>query len=133
MNTVAFREVLTDECYMTTRQLQYFRDKLLRWRSELCRQKPCLDADRDDPGLQPDWIDSASLSTSWHLMQARRDRTVDTLRQIDAALARIAAGTYGFCEESGEEIGLERLLAMPTARLSVEAQSDLERRRRIGR
>jgi DnaK suppressor protein len=80
VNAVAFREAQTDERYMTPRQLQYFREKLLRWRSELCRQRPGFAADHDDPGLQPDWVDSASFKSDWNLSQARQERTVDTLR-----------------------------------------------------
>jgi DnaK suppressor protein len=78
----------------------------------------------------PDWIDSASLSTQVALTWADRERSLDLIRQIDAALERIASGTYGYCRESGEEIGIERLMALPTAQYCVETQRDLERRKR---
>lgn len=117
------------ETYLGTEQLRYFKDKLLLWRSELCaRLKGCC-AEAMNEGL-PDWIDSASLRTQMELSLGDRERSLQSILQVDEALERIAAGSYGYCAISGEEIGIERLTAMPTARYCIETQNDIERRSR---
>lgn len=121
-----------DSTYLDQGLLHYFRGRLLRWRDELCTR---MQGRPDDGALHglPDWLDSASLSTQVELSWADRERSLQIIRQIDAALERIESGTYGYCAESGEEIGVRRLMAMPIAQYSVETQSDIERRRQTGR
>jgi DnaK suppressor protein len=114
---------------MGPERLAYFRDKLLRWRDELCQNLPGHPESISAQSL-PDWVDSASCTTQLELSWADRERTVVLIRQIDAALFRIAAGTYGYCTESGEEIGIERLMALPTAQYCLEIQSDIEWRQK---
>ncbi len=115
--------------YLSDAQLRFFRDRLLRWRQEQCQRLTGRSLAVPSESL-PDWIDSASLSTQVALTWADRERSMDLIRHIDAALERIASGTYGYCRESGEEIGIERLMALPTAQYCVETQRDLERRKR---
>ena len=115
--------------YLSDAQLRFFRDRLLRWRQEQCQRLTGRSLAVPSESL-PDWIDSASLSTQVALTWADRERSLDLISQIDAALERIASGTYGYCRESGEEIGIERLMALPTAQYCVETQRDLERRKR---
>ena len=115
--------------YLSAAQLRFFRDRLRRWRQEQCQRLTGRSLAVPSESL-PDWIDSASLSTQVALTWADRERSLDLISQIDAALERIASGTYGYCRESGEEIGIERLMALPTAQYCVETQRDLERRKR---
>ena len=115
--------------YLSYAQLRFFRDRLLRWRQEQCQRLTGRSLAVPSESL-PDWIESASLSTQVALTWADRERSLDLISQIDAALERIASGTYGYCRESGEEIGIERLMALPTAQYCVETQRDLERRKR---
>lgn len=131
-NSLALSLSTIDEAYMPVGRLHYFQAKLLRWRGELSLR---LQGSLEEGAAEslPDWVDSAALTTQAELSWADRDRAVQTLRQIDAALARIDAGTYGYCAETGEEIGLERLMAMPIALFSVETQRERERRRQMRR
>jgi DnaK suppressor protein len=120
---------VSDKTYLTEAQLNEFKDYLLAWRSELCQALP----GRQDDALAerlPDWVDSAALSTQIELSMVDRARAMELIRQIDAALGRIAAGTYGYCAISGEEIGIDRLRALPTAVYCVETQNEIERRKR---
>jgi RNA polymerase-binding transcription factor len=120
------------EPYMSSGQLDYFQGRLLRWREVLLDQErgmqaalgqaPDRPADPVDQGVQ----EAARLQTLEKRLRTRR-----LLREIDAALARIEDGSYGYCLESGEEIGLRRLDAVPTATLSVEMQEQVERRQRF--
>ena len=119
--------------YMSQEQLDFFEARLLHWRRDLCR---LLDRNAKPAQLEtrlPDWIDAAALNSQLELSFANRERAWHFIREIDAALARIKDGSYGFCCESGEEIGLKRLAVMPTARFSVTAQQELELRGRLYR
>ncbi|WP_462322112.1 RNA polymerase-binding protein DksA [Halochromatium sp.] len=122
----------TDEDYMSPRQRDYFRHKLLKWREALLDEaQETLEQLRDhshrDVG---DEIDRASREASQTLELRTRDRYRKLVIKIDEALARIDAGDYGYCEETGEPIGLARLEARPIATLSVEAQERRELRER---
>jgi DnaK suppressor protein len=117
-----------DEEFMNPLQVEYFRRKLLRWRSELLKEADETLASLQNGGLQePDLTDRASAETDRALELRTRDRARKLIAKIDAALERIENGTYGYCEETGEPISLRRLEARPIATLSIEAQERHER------
>ncbi len=117
-----------DEEYMNPVMLEYFRQKLLNWKKSLINQsKDTLD-DLKQGGLnQPDQIDRASLETDKALELRTRDRARKLISKIDEAIKRIEDGVYGYCEETGDPIGVERLEVRPVATLSIEAQERHER------
>ena len=117
-----------DEEYMNEMQQEYFRQKLLSWKKSLIGQsKDTLD-DLKQGGLnQPDQIDRASLESDKALELRTRDRARKLISKIDEALKRIEDGTYGYCEETGDPIGIDRLEARPVTTLSIEAQERHER------
>jgi DnaK suppressor protein len=109
-------------------QLEYFRQKLENWKKSIVSQSVDTLEDLRQGGLsQPDEIDRASLETDKALDLRTKDRIRKLITKIDEALDRIEDGTYGYCEETGEPIGLERLEARPVATLSIEAQERHER------
>ena len=123
-----------DEPFMGPRQRAYFRAKLQTWREEIVRQtRETLDGLHADSTQHADLADRATSETDRALELRARDRQRKLVSKIDAALARIEDGSYGYCEETGEPIGLRRLDARPIATLSVEAQERHERRERIYR
>lgn len=116
------------EDYMNEFQLEYFRQKLLNWKKSLIDQSMDTLDDLKQGGLnQPDEIDRASLETDKALELRTRDRIRKLISKIDDALRRIEDGSYGYCEETGEPIGIERLEARPVTTLSIEAQERHER------
>ncbi len=123
-----------DEEFMDARQSEYFRQKLLRWRNDLLREADGTLASLSEGGIhEADITDRASVETDRALELRTRDRARKLISKIDQALARIEGGTYGFCEETGEPIGLRRLEARPIATLSIEAQERHERMERVHR
>ena len=123
-----------DEEFMNPMQLEYFRQKLLRWRAELLAESTeTLQHLKDESLLKPDLTDRASLETDRAIELRTRDRERKLISKIDAALQRIEDGSYGFCEETDEPIGLRRLEARPIATLSLEAQERHERMERTHR
>ena len=122
------------EEFMNPLQLEYFRQKLWRWRSELLREADETLHSLGEGGIaEADLTDRASVETDRALELRTRDRARKLISKIDQALERIENGTYGYCEESGEPIGLRRLEARPIATLSIEAQERHERMERIHR
>ncbi len=120
-----------NEKYMSDAQLQHFRTILENWKKELMEEVDrTIHHLRDEAGNLPDSNDRASLETEFGLELKTRDRERKLLRKIDAALERINQGTYGYCEKTGEEIGLGRLEARPIATMSVEAQERYEQTER---
>ncbi len=118
----------TDEEYMSPMQLEYFRRKLLDWRSELLQESDnTISHLKEENWQEPDINDRATLETDAALELRTRDRYRKLVNKIDAALARIADGSYGYCEDTGEEIGISRLEARPIATLTIEAQEKHER------
>ena len=116
------------EEYMNEMQLEYFRQKLLSWKKSLIGQYMDTLDDLKQGGLnQPDQIDRASLESDKALELRTRDRARKLISKIDEALKRIEDGSYGYCEETGDPIGLERLEVRPVATLSIEAQERHER------
>ncbi len=117
-----------DEEYMNEMQIEYFRQKLLEWKKSLLAQSQDTLEDLRQGGLnQPDELDRASLETDKALDLRTKDRARKLISKINDALKRIEDGTYGYCEETGEPIGIERLEARPVATLSIEAQERHER------
>ena len=123
-----------DEEFMNPVQLEYFRQKLLKWRAELLAESSETLAQLKQGGLsEPDINDRASLETDHFTELRTRDRERKLIAKIDAALQRIENGTYGYCEETDEPIGVRRLEARPIATLSLEAQERHERMERTHR
>lgn len=117
-----------DEEYMNELQIEYFRRKLVEWKKSLLNQSQDMLEDLRQGGLnQPDDIDRASMETDKALDLRTKDRARKLISKINEALKRIEDGTYGYCEETGEPIGLDRLEARPVATLSIEAQERHER------
>ena len=123
-----------DEPFMNERQLEYFKQKLLAWKEEILRESretvTHLQAETEN---HADLADRASSETDRALELRTRDRQRKLISKIDQALRRVEDGSYGYCEETGEPIGLARLDARPTATLSLEAQERHERRERVHR
>ena len=120
-----------DEEYMNQQQLEYFRKLLLEWKkSILSAAENTLQSLQDGPIREPDLNDRASSETDWSIELRTRDRQRKLIAKIDSALRRIDEGEYGWCEVTGEPIGLKRLIARPVATMTVEAQEAHERRER---
>ncbi|MCW5724103.1 MAG: RNA polymerase-binding protein DksA [Maricaulaceae bacterium] len=123
-----------DEPFMNERQKEYFRRKLLAWKEEIIRESRSTIANlQEEQGVLADLADRASTETDRSLELRARDRQRKLIAKIDAALRRIDEGTYGYCEETGEPIGVARLDARPVATLSLEAQERHERNERVHR
>src|SRR5436190_10347107 len=122
------------EDYMSVKQLNYFRILLLEWKkSILSAAEGTLQLLQDGPIREPDLNDRASSETDWGIELRTRDRQRKLIAKIDSALRRIDEGEYGWCEVSGEPIGLGRLIARPVATMTVEAQQAHERREKVSR
>lgn len=122
------------EPFMNERQREYFRRKLLAWRDELLQEsKTTIENLQQDTAPLPDLADRATSETDRSIELRTRDRQRKLISKIDSALRRLEDGTYGYCEESGEPIGVSRLEARPIATLSLEAQERHERRERVHR
>jgi DnaK suppressor protein len=123
-----------DEEFMNPLQVEYFRQKLLSWRAELLAEgSDVLQHLREESLLKPDLTDRATLETERAIELRTRARERRLISKIDAALNRIDEGTYGYCEETDEPIGIRRLEARPIATLSLEAQERHERMERTHR
>ena len=119
---------LASEPYMNAQQQEYFRQKLLAWRKSLMdKSRETLDHLHEENWHQADIADRASLETEAGVELRTRNRYLKLISKIDAAIGRIEDGEYGYCEESGEPIGLKRLEARPVATLSIEAQERHEK------
>jgi DnaK suppressor protein len=122
------------EPFMSDRQRAYFRRKLLAWRGEILRStKETLQHLHDESEQHADIADRATSETERALELRARDRQRKLIAKIDAAIVRLDDGSYGYCEETGDPIGLKRLDARPIATLSVEAQERHEQRERVYR
>jgi len=122
------------EAFMNNKQRDYFRDRLNDWKNDILREsKETLLNLAEDTSKMPDPADRASSETERSLELRTRDRQRKLISKIDDALSRIDEGTYGYCEESGSPIGIERLKARPIATLSIEAQEAHERREKVYR
>ncbi|WP_442896978.1 RNA polymerase-binding protein DksA [Enterovirga sp.] len=123
-----------DEPFMSERQREYFKRKLAAWKSDILREaQGTLNALANENPNHPDLADRASSESDRAIELRARDRQRKLIAKIDAAIARIEEGTYGYCEETGEPISLKRLEARPIATLSLEAQERHERKERVHR
>ncbi len=116
------------EEYMNSKQLEYFRQKLLAWRKELLEEsRETIDHLKEENWHEPDIADRASLETEAGVELRTRNRYLKLISKIDAALKRVEDGTYGYCEETGDKIGIKRLEARPVATMTIEAQERHEK------
>lgn len=123
-----------DEPFMNDKQKAYFQKKLETWKSDILREsKSTIAVLQDESDKMPDAADRASSETDRAIELRARDRQRKLVKKINSALKRIEEGTYGYCEETGEPIGLKRLDARPIATLSIEAQERHERREKVYR
>lgn len=123
-----------DERYMNARQRDYFRALLLEWKKSIqSAANATLQSLQDSPIREADANDRASSETEWSIELRTRDRQRKLTAKIDSALRRIDEGEYGYCQITGEPIGLKRLIARPVATMTVEAQEAHERREKVSR
>ncbi len=121
-----------DEPFMNDKQKAYYKRKLEDWKADILREsKSTIAALQDESDKLPDAADRASSETDRSIELRARDRQRKLINKIDLALKRIEDGSYGYCEDTGEPIGLKRLEARPIATLSIEAQERHERREKI--
>ena len=121
------------EKYMCEKHKAYFRQKLTEWKNEIIKSnsQALYSSNLVDNVSSPDIVDQASSYTEKNVEMRTVNRQIKLISKIDAALKRIKDGTYGFCEETGEPIGLKRLIARPVATLSIAAQEKHERKEKI--
>src|ERR1700754_3796661 len=123
-----------DEEFMNERQREYFRKKLLGWKDDILKEsRETVSHLQTETENHPDIADRASSETDRALELRTRDRQRKLISKIEEALRRIEDGSYGYCEETGEPIGVARLDARPIATMSLEAQERHERRERVHR
>ncbi len=123
-----------DEPFMCERQQAYFRAKLLNWKEAILRESQgTLSQLQVDSLREADLNDRASSETDWSIELRTRDRQRKLIAKIEAALRRLDEGEYGYCEVTGEPIGLGRLEARPIATMTVEAQERHERQEKVSR
>ena len=118
----------SDNDYMTAAHLELFKNRLITWRDELIGASNSIMNNLKEVDLRkPDPVDCSSLHAEKELNLLTRSRNVRLILQIEHALRRIDLGDYGYCEVTGEKIGLKRLEIMPLTTLSIEAQEKMER------
>jgi DnaK suppressor protein len=117
--------------YMNTEQMAFFRDQLRKMQREILDNASNTSAHLREHHAEPDVADQASIEEENALELRTRDRERKLLRKVEEAIARIDDGSYGYCEETGEAIGIPRLLARPTATLTIEAQSRREQKQKL--
>ena len=123
-----------DDEFMNSKQKAYFRAKLVAWKNDILREaRETLGHLAEESANHPDLADRASSETDRAIELRARDRQRKLISKIDEALRRIEDGSYGYCEDTGEPIGVARLEARPIATLSLEAQERHERRERVHR
>ena len=121
------------ERYMCAKHLEYFKQKLTEWKNELKRSsnEAIFNASMDDNSSSADIVDQASSYTEKNVEMRAINRQIKLISKIDGALKKIQNGTYGFCEETGEPIGLKRLMARPVATLCIAAQEKHEKNEKV--
>ncbi len=117
--------------YMSAEQLAFFRERLLETQKELLEKADLTSEHLREHEIEADPTDQATIEEEYALELRARDRERKLLKKIDEALRRIEDGSYGYCEETGEPIGIPRLIARPTATLSIEAQSRREQKQKL--
>ena len=117
-----------NEEYMNPQQLAYFRQKLTEWRSDLLKEsRETMEHLKEENWHEADIADRASLETEAGVELRTRNRYLKLIAKIDQALRRIEKGEYGYCEETGDAIGIRRLQARPVATMTIEAQERHEK------
>ena len=121
------------EKYMCAKHLAYFKQKLIEWKSDLVKanNQALYNSSLDDNSTSADIVDQASSYTEKNVEMRAINRQIKLISKIDSALKRIKEGTYGFCEDTGEPIGLKRLMARPVATLSIAAQEKHEKEEKV--
>ena len=121
------------EKYMCAKHLAFFKKKLLDWKNDLKRSSndALFNSSLDDNSTSADIVDQASSYTEKNVELRAINRQIKLISKIDSALKKINDGTYGFCEETGEPIGLKRLMARPVATLSIAAQEKHEKEEKV--
>ena len=121
------------EKYMCEKHRVFFRMKLQEWRKELVKanNEALYNGSMDDNSISADIVDQASSYTDKNVEMRAINRQIKLISKIDAALVRIKDGTYGFCEDTGEPIGIKRLIARPVATLSISAQEKHEKEEKV--
>ena len=121
------------EKYMCAKHLAYFKRKLLDWKTELVKtnNEALYNSSLDDNSASADIVDQASSYTEKNVEMRAINRQIKLISKIDAALKRIEDGTYGYCKETEEPIGLKRLMARPVATLSIAAQEKHEKEEKV--
>jgi DnaK suppressor protein len=122
---------MSEKDYMNAGQLDFFRQKLLTLKDDILKNASETTEHLRENILVPDPADRATIEEEHALELRTRDRERKLLKKVEQALARIESGDYGWCEETGEPIGLNRLIARPTANLSLEAQERRELRQKL--
>tara|TARA_B100001540_G_C15658219_1_gene574316 strand:- start:241 stop:648 length:408 start_codon:yes stop_codon:yes gene_type:complete len=121
------------EKYMCQKQKTYFKKRLIEWKNEILQAntKNMYMNDVDHEISSPDIIDQATSQTEKNVEMRTLNRKRKLLNKIESAIKRIQDNTYGYCEETGEPIGIKRLIARPIATLSIEAQEKHEKNEKI--
>ena len=121
------------EKYMCAKHLAYFKKKLTEWKADLVKtnNEALYNSSMDDNSTSADIVDQASSYTEKNVEMRAINRQIKLISKIDSALKRIKDGTYGFCEDTGEPIGLKRLMARPVATLSIAAQEKHEKEEKV--
>ena len=121
------------EKYMCEKHKTYFKKRLVEWKNEIVESnsKGLYLSNTDDEISAPDMVDQASSQTEKTIEMRTLNRQIKLLSKIDKAIKKIDNDTYGYCEETGEPIGLKRLIARPIATLSIEAQEKHEKNEKI--
>ena len=122
-----------NEKYMCAKHLAFFKKKLSDWKIDLIKtnNEALYNSSMDDNSTSADIVDQASSYTEKNVEMRAINRQIKLISKIDSALKRIKDGTYGFCEDTGEPIGLKRLMARPVATLSIEAQEKHEKEEKV--
>ena len=121
------------EKYMCVKHLEFFKQKLTEWKKDLKRSnsEALFNASMDDNSSSADMVDQASSYTEKNVEMRAINRQIKLISKIDGALKKIQDETYGFCEETGEPIGLKRLIARPVATLCIAAQEKHEKKEKV--
>jgi len=121
------------EKYMCAKHLAFFKQKLLDWKNDLKKSsnEALFNSSLDDNSTSADMVDQASSYTEKNVELRAINRQIKLISKIDSALKKIENGTYGFCEETGEPIGLKRLMARPVATLCISAQEKHEKYEKV--
>ena len=121
------------EKYMCAKHLTFFKKKLMDWKADLIKtnNEALYNSSMDDNSTSADIVDQASSYTEKNVEMRAINRQIKLISKIDSALKRITDGTYGFCEDTGEPIGLKRLMARPVATLSIAAQEKHEKEEKV--